>query len=69
MISSIKIDNKKKDILIFVKGPVHGLEQALSAEKKRIKKYVSVCIIMEQTVIYLLMVQKFINLKQKILKL
>ena len=69
MISSIKIDNKKKGILIFAKGPVHGLEQTLSTEKERMKNYVSACIIMEQTVIYLLMVQKFINLKQKILKL
>ena len=32
-------------------------------------KFCLTCIIMEQTVIYLLMVQKFINLKQKVLKL
>ena len=36
---------------------------------KIIKNYVLACIIMEETVIYLLMVQKFISLKQKILKL
>ena len=33
------------------------------------EEFVSACIIIEQTVIYLLMVLKFINLKQKILKL
>ena len=36
---------------------------------KIIKNSVWVCIIMKQTVIYLLMVEKLINLKQKILKL
>ena len=33
------------------------------------EEFVSACIIIEQTVICLLMVLKFINLKQKILKL
>ena len=33
MSSSIKIDNKKKDILILDKGPTQGLEHTLSAEK------------------------------------
>ena len=33
MSSSIKIDNRKKDILIIGKGPTHGLEHALTAEK------------------------------------
>ena len=28
-----KIDNRKKDILILGKGPTHGLEHTLSAEK------------------------------------
>ena len=31
--SQIKTDNKKKDILIFGKGPTKGLEHTLSAEK------------------------------------
>ena len=31
--SSTKIDNRKKDILILVKGPTQALEHALSAEK------------------------------------
>ena len=33
MSSSTKIDNREKDILILGKGPTHGLENALSAEK------------------------------------
>ena len=33
MHSSTKIDNKKKDILIFGKGPTQGLENTLTAEK------------------------------------
>ena len=47
------IDNKKKTLVLGI-CPTQGLE---------------VCIIMEQIVIYLLMVQTFLNLKQKILKL
>ena len=34
MSSSVKIDNRKKDILILGKGPTQGLEHALSAEIK-----------------------------------
>ena len=33
MSSSVKTDNKKKDILIPGKGPTQGLEHTLSAEK------------------------------------
>ena len=33
VISSAKIDNRKKDILILGKGPTQGLEHTLSAEK------------------------------------
>ena len=33
MSSSTKIDNRKKDILIFGKSPTQGLEHTLSAEK------------------------------------
>ena len=33
MSSSTKIDNRKKDILIFGNGPTQGLEHTLSAEK------------------------------------
>ena len=33
MSSSVKIDNKKKEILILGKGPTQGLEYTLTAEK------------------------------------
>ena len=73
--SSKKTDNRKKDILILGKGPTQGLEHTMSAEKicsinftENNKKLCLSFIIMEQTVIYLLMVEKFINLKQKFLK-
>ena len=76
MSSSIKIDNKKKHILTLSKGPSQVLEHTLSAEKmysinftENNKKFCLNCIITGETVIYLLMVRKFINLKQKILKL
>ena len=32
MSSSVKIDNKKKEILILGKGPTQGLEYTLTAE-------------------------------------
>ena len=76
MSSSTKIYNRKIYILILGKGPTQGLEHTLSAEKmywinftEINKNFVWACIIKEQIVIYLLMVKKFINLKQNILKL
>ena len=73
MSSFVHIDNKKKDILLLGKGPTQGLEHMLTAEKmysinftEKNKKF---CLRMGQIVTYLLMVQKFTNLKQKILKL
>ena len=33
MSSSVRVDNKKKDILILGKGPTQGLEHTLTAEK------------------------------------
>ena len=77
MNSSIHFDNKGKDILILGKGRTQGLgEHSLTSEKMysinfRVtkKKFCLSYIIMVQIVIYLSMVQKFINLKQKILKL
>ena len=73
MSSSIHVDNKKKDILVLGRGPTQGLESTLTAEKMYSINFTvtkkKVCIIMEQIVIYLSMVQKFVNLKQKILKL
>ena len=75
MSSSTKIDKRRKDVLILGKSPTQGLKHALSAEKmysvlqSRINSSVWACIIMEQKVIYLLMVKKFIDSKQKILRL
>ena len=72
--SSARVDNKKKDILVLGKGLTQGLEHTLTAEKMYSinftvwNKKVS-SITMEQIVICLLIVQKFTNLKQKILKL
>ena len=75
MSSSTKIDNQK-GLLILGKGLAQGLEHTLFAEKciqlillKITENFVWDYIIMKQTVIHLLMVEKFINLKQKILKL
>ena len=75
MSSSTKIDNRKKDILIFSIGPTQGLENTLSTEKmysinftKKVQHFVCICIIMEQIVIYLLTMQRLLNLKQKIQK-
>ena len=69
MSSSTKIDNRKKDISILGKGPTQSLEHNLSAEKMYSINFTEKVIIIEQTVICLLMVKKFINSKQKILKL
>ena len=81
MSSSTKIDNKGKDILILGLGPLFGLgEKALFAEKMFLINFTKVntkfCLSLHyngansyllQTVICLLMVQKFINLQQNIL--
>ena len=73
---SAHIDNKKKGILVLGKGPTHGLEPTLAAEKMYSinftvtkKKFVWACIWIEQIIICLSSVQKFTNSKQKILKL
>ena len=71
MSSSVHVDNKKKDILILGKGPTQGLDgTTLTAEKlysinfteSNKKFYLSLYFN------YLLMIQKFINLTQKILR-
>ena len=63
--TSIHIDNKRKGILVLGRGPTKGLESTLTAEKMYSinltvtkKKIVYVCTIMEEIVVYLLMVQK-----------
>ena len=65
----------KKDILVLRRGPTQGLESTLTTEKMHSinftltkKDFTSVSITMKQIVTYLVMAQKFPNLKQKILK-
>ena len=76
MNSSVHIDNKKKDMLVFGKRPTQGFEHTLTAETMNSinftvtnKNFRWACITMEQTFICLSMVPKFTNLKEKVLKL
>ena len=72
MNSSVHIDNKRKDILILDEGPTQGLDDTLlTVEAKYLinfQDHKEVYTIMEATVSYLLMLQKYINSKQMILK-
>ena len=78
MSSAVHIDNAIKEILILSEEPTQGLDDTtLAAEAKypiifrqpkKIKRLVWVCTIIKATVSYLLMLQKHINSKQKILK-
>ena len=76
MSSSAHIDNKKKDILVLGKGPTQELEHTLTAEKMYsinftvTKKKFCLNLHCNGENSYLFInVQKFINLKQKILRL
>ena len=74
MSSSTKTDNRKKDILIIGKGSTQGLKHTLSAEKMYSinfsENYQTFCLShYNGTSGYLLMIMKFMHLKQKILKL
>ena len=74
MSTSIHIDNKKKDILVLGKGPMQGLESTLTAEKKYsvnftvTKKKFCLSLHYNGGNSYLLMEQKFVNLKQTIMQ-
>ena len=77
MSSSVHIDNKGKYILILGEGPTKRLDDTtLTEEAKyhidftqlRKRDLYWVYTIMEATVSYLLMLQKYINSKQKTLK-
>ena len=76
MSSSSHIDNKKKDILVLRKRPSQGLEHTLTAEKMysinfTLTKY-KFCLSLHyngENSYLMLMIQKFINSKQKILRL
>ena len=67
---------KKNSIIVLGKDLLQEINRTIYAEKlykmnftETFLHYNNACIIMEQTVIYLLMVQKSISLKQKTLKL
>ena len=76
MSSSVHINNKEKDILILGFGPTQGLDNTtLTAEaqysinfSRSQRNFVYVFIMIEATVFILLMLQKYISSKQKILK-
>ena len=70
MSSSAHVNNKKRDISILGEDPTQELDnKTLTAERKYSINFIEhkkkLCIIMEQIVLYLLMEQKFINLKLK----
>ena len=75
MSSSVYIDNKKKDILILGEGPTQGSDGTTFTVKKKYlinftednKKF---CLSLHYNAanIYLLMLQKLLNLKQKIVR-
>ena len=74
MNSSTKIDNGKKDFLILGKGPTQGLENTLQKKMYSINfiennKKFCLGLHCNGANSYLLMVQKLLNLKQKIVKL
>ena len=77
MSSSVHANKKIKNILVLGKDFVQGLDNATNYGEKLYsinftENNRKLCLSLhynEQTVIYLLMVQKFINLKQKILRL
>ena len=74
--SSVHIDNKKEDILYLVEGPTSGLddttiitEAKCSINFTRLRNiFAYVFIIMNATTFYLLILQKYINSKQKALQ-
>ena len=75
MSPSVHIDNKKKYIFILGKGPTQGLNDTVLTEPQysinfsRSNRQICLsCIIMGATDFYLLMLQKYISSKQKILK-
>ena len=76
MSSSPHIDNKRKDDLILGKGSTQGLEHTLTPEElysiNLTKENTKICLSLSYNgakLVYLLMVQKLLNSKQKILKL
>ena len=72
MSSSMHTDNKNKDILMLGEGPTKGLDNtSLKVEAMYPINYTQPnkrFLLMEATVSYLLMLQKYISSKQKALK-
>ena len=73
MCSSVHIDKKNENILVFGEGPTQGLDDTPLTAKAKYPINFSQSVkdlytIMEATVSYLLMIQKYINLTQKTLK-
>ena len=74
--SSVHADNKGENILILGEGPTQGLDDTkLTAQihillilHKQVKDLYYVYTLMETTNSYLLMLQEYINSKQKTLK-
>ena len=70
--SSVHIDNNKKDTIVLGEGSTQGLEDTTITAKakycinstKSRNSFAEVCSIMEETVFYLLVSQKYINSKQ-----
>ena len=76
MSSSVHVDNKKEDISILGEGPTQGLNgTTLTAEKRYSVNFTltkKICVSVHfngENLIYLLMIQKLLNLRRKILKL
>ena len=66
MSSPVHANNRTKDILVLGEGLTQGLDDTtLTVEAKYSVNFIFIMI--KQVVIYLLMAQKFINLRQKIL--
>ena len=76
MSSSVHIDNKNKHILIPSEGPKQGLDDTTLAVEAKCsinfiqlgKRFGLSYTVMEATVSYLFMLQKYISSKQKTLK-
>ena len=73
MSSFVHIDDKNKDILILGEEPTQVLDDTTLTgeamqEKEKSTLTGEVCTIMKATVSFLLMLQKYINSKQKTLK-
>ena len=67
------LPQSKEDFLVLCEGPTQGLDDTtITTETKHFTNFTrskEVCMIIEATIFYLSMLQKYINSKQKTLKL